>query len=147
MCRLSTILRSISEPPKCDCATCRGMCERIPCWPTQEEAVALISAGLGPKLMVAETPGGIALLCPATPGSEGRSIAWPHPWSQATLPCVFYGPGGCSLHDRGLKPIEGRYAHCRVDVPDDLHEAIAESWDTKGRRLVSMWIRRFGAKE
>ena len=59
--------------------------------------------------------------------------------------CVFHGADGrCSLHDRRLKPAEGRVAHHAMSQPT-LHRDVAQHWDTdEGRRVVRDWCATHG---
>jgi len=156
-------LASVNEGPTCSCASCKEMCKR-PCWPTPEEAEALIAAGYGEKLMndywggdsdilapkwdeddADEEPRGqdIHLLCPAELGREGGSASF---WREGG--CTFQNPDGlCLLHDAGLKPLEGRLARCEHDKTDlppvNVHKCVAALWDTaKGRAIVERWCNR-----
>ena len=126
---------------ECSCLVCKSMCLR-PCWPTPEEAELLIELGYGDRLMkdwlkdwwVADE-GNIYVLCPAQRGYEKRQASsWLHP-----VPCTFQTADGlCELHDKKLKPVEGRAACCTDGV--NLHEAIAKLWDNKkAQALVKKW--------
>lgn len=135
----------------CSCRVCKDMCNRA-CWPTPDEAAALIDAGYIDKLMLDVWVGGFDgdykdcyIVCPATPGHAGG-------WAPGLGPdasfadffgyglqngCVMQTSKGlCSLHDKGLKPIEGRVAHHGKDSVN-LHEAVARTWNNdKGRAVV-----------
>ena len=128
----------------CDCETCRGMCERRPCWPTPEEAQAIIANGLGAQLMRdywfgdGYDGGDINLLCPAGVGYEGTMAPfWPD-----GLRCVFLtGEGRCKLHGTGYKPMEGRLALCGGRTPADLHFKVATLWNNRASQLlVANWL-------
>lgn len=131
------------DVPACMCASCREACRR-PCWPTTAEAAALIDAGLGGRLMLDfwaaddEHPAGIKLLCPACPGHEGDTAPFA-PFGGCTFQAV--GTGLCELHDRGLKPAEGRKTGCgKVKKSTSLHRIIAETWATpEGAAVVERW--------
>lgn len=143
-------MKQITNP--CTCKTCKDMCQR-PCWPTPEEAQELINAGYGSKLMLdywsrceydEETDTyltNIEILSPALYGYAGRSAPW---WP--TGKCSLQDDDGlCELHDKDLKPIEGRLCSCdeSVDV-GKLHEDIAMMWDTEeARKIVDCWRREF----
>lgn len=129
----------------CSCERCRRMCEERPCWPTPAEAIALLDAGRGSSLMLDywsggfpspedEFPDSVDILGPAIVGCEGRGAPF---WPGGR--CTFLSQQGlCSLHDRGLKPAEGRKAgHV---TPDGLHKAVARTWDSDlGRAAVARW--------
>ena len=142
-----TISRFKPSAP-CSCKTCKGMCKRA-CWPTPQEAARLLDAGYANKLMLDAWIGGFDndhkdcyLVCPATPGFGGRwapGLGDDFDWFGAGLRggCVMHGSDGlCELHDKGLKPFEGRVAHHSKDVPR-LHEAVARTWySNEGRAVV-----------
>lgn len=129
----------------CQCEACKNLCRQRPCWPTLEEAQALIDAGLGERLMcdywVAEIKD-IEILSPAIIGYESCAAPfWPFGR------CTFLTDKGlCELHDLKLKPLEGRVFSCQND-PEDLHGAIAKMWDCReGKRIVSKWRTMFSEK-
>lgn len=125
---------------ECQCETCQGFCHR-PCWPTPAEAEALLAAGLADRLMLDwwEDDPPIYILCGALPGSEGQ-MAPTMPLSEHY--CTFYRDGLCTLHDRGLKPLEGRisfhgYDHERAK---HIHRQMAHLWNSdEGRAAVERW--------
>lgn len=122
------------KPATCSCGDCRSMCEHSTCLPTPDEARALIRAGHGARLATyafAPDPSKLRFVGPAVRGSEGgRGLA--HTRGGA---CTFYADGKCSLHDAGLKPLEGRLAlHDRPWLPVRMH--VAATW--KGRQFDSV---------
>ena len=129
----------------CGCHTCINMCEQRPCWPTAEEGQTLIKAGYGPRLMldywvggIDETECDIQMTAPAIVGFEGRTAPfWP------TGRCTFLKDGLCELHDKGLKPLEGRVASCKDESSSTLVRLhIVRTWNTDlGRSIVNNWKR------
>lgn len=125
----------------CSCQKCVSMCKDRPCWPTPEEAERLIENGFADKLMLDWWCGGgegdtdIYLLGPAIEGHEGqRAPYWP--WGRCNL---LTKDGLCSLHDKGLKPLEGRAASCKTNKPK-LHGFVAMTWNCDlGRAVVAKW--------
>lgn len=126
------------EPTVCDCEVCRRFCKHRPCWPTPEEALAIMAAGYGNRLMLDYWVGSpnTELVCPAIVGHEGTDApSWPK--GQCNMQD---DDGLCVLHDAGLKPIEGRIAHHSTGWPENGHEETAMLWDTKeGRTVVERW--------
>ena len=132
----------------CSCETCADACLMRPCWATPEEVEALLEAGYGDRLWVdywadAEN---IYLLSPAGSGYEGgHAPSWPEG------SCTFLTDDGlCELHDKGLKPSEGRKTGHQSD-PDvrkvNIHKLIADTWDTpEGRALIERVIDRYDAE-
>lgn len=126
----------------CSCRDCVKMCEDRPCWPIPEEAEKLINAGYADKLMLDYWVGGgpndedIHILGPATVGREGRHAPF-IPYGRCTL---LTDKGLCPLHDKGLKPFEGRMATCKEQDGIELHEYTAMTWNSnKGREVVARW--------
>lgn len=121
------------------------MC-RHPCWPTPDEAKAIIGVGLGDKLMVdywinIDRPD-TDILCPAVPGYEGRGAPSWREFSDKDSRCVFQSADGlCELHDMGLKPIEGRLSlGCKSTYHEVTHEYMFRMWDNEdAQELVSEW--------
>ena len=157
--RARELLASVKEPAACSCDSCKEMCKR-PCWPTPEEAEAIIAAGFAGKLMYNYWVGGselkvydfdgedheplhgdIGLLCPAEPGREGGNASF--------LPyggCVLQNDAGlCVLHDLKLKPTEGRLASClhakhQPDNKVNVHKCVAATWDTpRAQAIIARW--------
>lgn len=124
----------------CACSKCVKMCEERPCWPTPDEAKAIIDAGLGNRLMsdwwADSTTGDIHIISPAISGYEGKGAPfWP------TGRCTFLTQDNkCELHDIGLKPIEGRVADCKIEFTENVHELVAKTWDNnEAQQVVQNW--------
>lgn len=126
----------------CSCKKCAAMCERTPCWPTPDEAQALIAAGFGDRLMTDwwyASPRNVRMLVPATVGHEGTLA----PRVSRLLgenkgPCSFLtADKKCELHSLGLKPLEGRVAihatsYRDFEVQDEISDAVRE-------HIVGLW--------
>lgn len=122
---------------ECSCQQCKDMC-KLPCWPTPEEADRLIENGYADKMMLdywVRQGGDILLICPAEKGSEKGDASY-----LRNNGCVMQDEKGlCKLHDNGLKPIEGRVTSSHSPM-DDLHEAVAFSWDNDfGKSIIEKW--------
>ena len=138
------------KEPHCDCDKCKGMCKR-PCWPTPKEAKKLIDSGYAKRLMLdywAAEPN-IYIVCPALKGYEGKETPY---WPSGEKGCTFQDSKGlCEIHDKKLKPIEGRVAH-HSEIGNgsglDLHKAVAKLWNSKeGRDIVLLWKQKVWRKE
>ena len=134
-------------PTECSCDRCRFMCY-APCCPTPDDVIALIDAGYAKRLMLDDWPGEFNLIKPAMKGSEGEKA----PWEVKTLRgCTFWTEdGSCELHDKGLKPFQGKLAH--HDHTDEEVEWIAqrikEAWESdKGEEVSALWKRTVKYKE
>lgn len=126
----------------CACKQCQDMCRNRVCWPTPEEAKALIDAGYGARLMMdywVSDPD-INILCPAISGYESQQAPW-----TPTGRCTFFTDEGlCEINH--LKPLEGKKA--RHDLYENnkdmaqLHGAVASLW-MGSSGLVDDWATQF----
>lgn len=92
---------------ECSCEKCRNMC-RTPCIGTPEDIEKLIAAGYGNRLEI--TFWGVGVLA----GVTDKIIKMIAPRQERNGWCTFRRPDGlCELHDKGLKPTEGRLASCK----------------------------------
>lgn len=123
----------------CSCEKCVNMCKYTrPCWGTPEEFERIIDAGYGRKLMLdwwIASPN-IYFLSGAIIGYEGQR-APPIPMGQ----CAFLDKNNrCELHDKGLKPTEGRVVIHDQGYDDELHCLFPRTWKTKaGMSLIKRW--------
>ena len=110
------------EPVSCRCASCRNQCKRAPCLGTPQDICALLEAGYKDKLVVTAWCVGMAV----------GKLPFPIPMVQ-----VMQTPDGqdglCGLHDRGLKPTEGRLSHHTLteesfDFSKSLAWNVAREW-------------------
>lgn len=130
----------ISES-QCDCNKCSLMCH-APCCGTPDDMKALIQAGLGPRLMHDDLPGGADMIKPALKGYEGKKSPWN---TFSFMGCTFWKKGKCELHDLGLKPLQGKLSHHTLteDENRELGEFVNESWETLEEKefddLIETW--------
>lgn len=139
----------------CKCKKCVKACETRPCWGTPEDAQKLIDAGYADRLMddywVAEIgKPNIHLLCPAVEGYEGGPAPEPASFMDALFAHNMFGTctfltmyGECELHDKKLKPLEGRRAWLCKEPRDkayERHRRCAMKWDNEeAQALVKRW--------
>ncbi len=98
------IRRTGKKPISCKCKQCQQQCRTCPCLGTPADIERLIDAGYSEQL--AETDWCVGKLVGAIP--------YPIPMVQAIQTdtgCIFFHDGLCELHDKGLKPTEGRLSH------------------------------------
>jgi Fe-S-cluster containining protein len=130
---------------ECSCQKCQGGCKWRPCWGTPEEIQKLIDLGYIDRLMndwwvgnFTENnddvyPYDVQIIAPAIVGREGD-------YAPSFIPfgaCAFLTPEGlCEIHV--CKPAEGRKRKgCdKTELPFNLHEYIARTWDTEEGRTV-----------
>lgn len=98
------IRRTGRKPSACKCEVCRNQC-RTPCLGTPDDILRLIEAGHQDKLAVTYWCVGMFLGRLNYPIVMVQVVTTDKGW------CVFYHDGLCELHDKGLKPTEGRLSH------------------------------------
>ncbi len=127
-----TVLQRIERlskchPSECSCSRCQKMCQ-VPCLGTPEDIERLVDAGYTDRLrptdwlvgaLVGITDGPVSMI---QPGTEN---GW----------CTFYHNGLCELHDKGLKPTEGRLTrhddlltHGKVPLKNNVTFLVAKEW-------------------
>lgn len=111
--------KSGRKPTYCSCEKCKSQC-RTPCLGTPEDINRLIEAGYNDRLAVTEWLVGMLL------GVIDRPVLMiqakvEHGW------CTFYHDGKCELHDKGLKPTEGRLSHHSIRI-DNYNPKKGLSW-------------------
>lgn len=108
--QLHRIIRKTGRKPcECKCSLCKQQCH-TPCLGTPQDIEKLIDAGYTDKL--APTLWGAGMMMGV--------INIPVPMVQAIKDeeyCIFFHNGLCELHDKKLKPTEGRLSHhsTRID--------------------------------
>lgn len=133
---MSVHLDTIPDSPPCSCRECVRACEDRPGWATPAEAAALLDAGHFADLMLDYWSGGfgedgvdVDMVAPAIVGCGGGRTPW---WPRGR--CALLDGAKCRVHATS-KPAECRKAG--HGTPDDLHEAVARTWDTdEGRAVV-----------
>lgn len=142
-------VRSRKITNACSCDTCQSMC-KTPCWPTPAEAKRLIDAGYGPRLRcdywVGGGPGGADVLVLSGALDERLGDIKPGWPTEDGLECNFKVNGLCELHDKGLKPWEGRIAHHGRNGKGDREKIVAMWNNTEAQKLASDWIAEHGRK-
>jgi len=108
----------IRKETECSCDICKSMCKKCPCMGTPADIQKIIDAGLKEKLILNFWP-------------DPKNESMPLPSVAPILTkkgCIFHDQRGlCELHDRGLKPTEGKLAiHNLLD--DGLRRAVAYTW-------------------
>lgn len=94
------------KPVSCSCNTCKSMCKEGPCLGTPLDIVAIIEAGYADKLCLTEVRSLIPFGIPAHETIQPR-------YDKQKKACAFFTDEGlCELHDKGLKPTEGKLAGC-----------------------------------
>ena len=119
--------QSESHPTACSCSQCQRMC-RIPCIGTPEDIERLVDAGYTDRLAPTEW------LVGKLAGLIDRPIYMIQPEQRGGW-CTFFHNGLCELHDKGLKPTEGKLSHHAdqithkgQDLSDNMTWLVAKEW-------------------
>ncbi len=120
------IKKSGRKPTECRCERCRAQCH-TPCLGTPEDITKLINAGYQGRLSPTLWAVGMLL------GLTERPIKMIQANVEANGWCTFYHDGLCELHDKGLKPTEGRLSHHSVKIDNfvpkkSLSWLVAKEW-------------------
>ena len=118
--------KSGRKPTVCNCERCKAQCH-TPCLGTPEDINKLIEAGYQDRLAPTLWAAGMIM------GLIDHPIKMLQPKQEDNGWCTFYNDGLCELHDKGLKPTEGRLSHhsIRIDniVPQkSLSWLVAKEW-------------------
>ncbi len=100
------------EPIECSCNKCKKMCTVAPCIGTPLDMLAIAEAGYANRIRYT---------------SQGSWTKYGFPMYEIVMPeflvegnktrCTFLTEEGlCELHEKGLKPIEGKLANCTAEV-------------------------------
>ena len=103
----------------CQCDICIGMC-KTPCLPTPQQAIKLMDLGMTRRLKIVNW---------MDPNNCGRTVETIRPRVEAGR-CTFLNDGRCTLHNRGLKPLEGKLALHSISrsMANEIHDDIARVW-------------------
>lgn len=102
--------KSGRKPSACSCESCKNQC-RTPCIGTPEDIERLIEAGYTDRLAPTLWAAGIVM------GVTDKVIRMVQPKREDNGWCTFRTPEWlCELHDKGLKPTEGRLSHHSLSI-------------------------------
>lgn len=93
------------EPSECSCKLCQSQCMSAPCLGTPADMERIIDAGYGAFLEPTIWGAGKLL------GVTDKDIQMYSQNFDEKDGCIFLEEGKCILHDKGLKPTEGRLSH------------------------------------
>jgi len=115
----------------CSCEKCKQMCAHSVCIPTPEEARELMRRGYVNRMSQYTFMDGESYLAPSPAGLEGAHLSHTNMGA-----CTFFKDGLCELHDKGLKPLEGRLANHDLQwQPIRFH--VISQWRGKAFQSVS----------
>ncbi len=128
-------------PVSCDCPRCRRQC-LTPCLGTPEDIRRLVEAGYEKDLRFTFWAVGMLV------GRVAFPILMVQP-QQTVHGCVFWRDGLCSLHDKGLKPTEGRLSYHtiteeNIDFEKSLSWNVAREWiNAENISLIAKLLKHF----
>ncbi len=112
--------KSGRKPMACMCAKCQSQCH-IPCLGTPEDILKLIEAGYADRLAPTEWAAGMIM------GVCDQPVYMLQARQEDNGYCTFFHNGLCELHDKGLKPTEGRLSHHSIKI-DNFNPRKSLSW-------------------
>lgn len=115
------------KPVQCKCQLCKMQCH-TPCLGTPEDIERIIDAGYSDKLAATYWVAGMVM----------RVIDFPVPMIQPVDGedyCAFFQNGLCELHDKGLKPTEGRLSHHSISL-DNFKPSKSIAWNVAKEWLI-----------
>jgi len=125
--QLQRIIRKTGRKPiQCKCCQCQQQCH-IPCLATPQDILKLIKAGYADRLAWTDWYAGMLI------GVTDHPVGM----VQATTVgdwCTFFHDGLCELHDKGLKPTEGRLSHHSMKIDNWIPKKsiswnVAKEWE------------------
>ena len=124
------------KPVECKCQLCKMQCAKAPCIGTPADIEAIIKAGYGDRIVDASWAAGIMFGC-----MEVIDIFMPEQLPNGA--CAFFKDGLCELHDKGLKPIEGRLSFHTATIVNRYQDSIsyntAKTWtDEEFKRIEKL---------
>ena len=124
------------KPVECRCKLCQAQCRATSCLGTPQDILKIVKAGYADRIVVSEWAAGIIM------GVTKKTIYMFQPRFTEEEGCTFFHDGLCELHDKGLKPTEGRLSHHtqRIDnfvKSKSISWNVAQEWmEPRNRKVV-----------
>ena len=139
---LQRVMRASGRVPiQCMCSQCKNQC-RTPCLGTPEDIERIIDAGYADRLALTQWAAGIFI------GVINVPVPMIQPVARKEY-CAFLENGLCILHDKGLKPTEGRLSHHTIKK-DNFNPAMSIAWNVtkewlmpENREVISRILKKF----
>lgn len=114
------------KPVECKCEKCKSQCVISPCLGTPEDIEKIIDAGYKERIFPTDWAAGLVM-------KVTNDIVEMYQPEHKETGCTFFKNGLCELHDKGLKPTEGRLSHHshKIDnfvVKKSLSWNVAKEW-------------------
>lgn len=125
---LQRVMRASGRVPvQCSCSICKQQCN-TPCLGTPDDIEKIIDAGYSDRLALTQWAAGMLLgvttsIIPMIQPVVGKEY------------CAFFENGLCILHDKGLKPTEGRLSHHTVKK-DNFNPFMSIAWNVAKEWLM-----------
>lgn len=124
---LQRIMRKTGRAPiQCKCNQCKNQCH-TPCLGTPEDIEKIIDAGYSDRLVLTQWAAGILMGVINVPVPMIQPVA-------GNEYCAFFENGLCILHDKDLKPTEGRLSHHTIKK-DNFKPSMSIAWN-----VAKEWI-------
>lgn len=122
------IRRTGRRPTQCKCKECKQQCH-TPCLGTPQDILKLVKAGYAERLALTDWFAGMMMGC-TDHGITMIQAKGENGW------CTFYHDGLCELHDKGLKPTEGKLSHHTIKLDNwtrkkSISWNVAKEWENK----------------
>ena len=142
---LQRVMRASGRVPvQCSCSICKQQCH-TPCLGTPDDIERIIDAGYADRLELTNLSTGIFL------GVINDSVPMIQPVAGKEF-CAFFENGLCILHDKNLKPTEGRLSHHTVRK-DNFNPVMSLAWNvakewmmTDNMEVISRVLNKFQNK-
>ena len=120
------IRRTGRKPIQCKCKLCQQQCHTN-CLGTPQDILRLIKAGYADRLAPTEWWAGMVMGCTDHP------VVMVQPTNDGEW-CTFFHDGLCELHNKGLKPTEGKLSHHSMKVDNwtprkSISWNVAKEWE------------------
>lgn len=109
------------KPSECNCEKCKSQCH-TPCLGTPEDILKLAENGYADRLALTMWGAGILM------GVTNEVIPMIQAIKEENGWCTFYHDGKCELHEKGLKPTEGRLSHHSIRIDKNWDPRKSISW-------------------
>ena len=141
------MLRTGRQPSECHCRRCQQQCI-TPCLGTPDDILRLMDAGYMDRLCITDWAAGVLM------GVTRHLLTFIQAdmltdEKEKRTRCTFFHDGRCELHEKGLKPTEGKLSHHSIRIDNfragrSLSWAVAQEWlEPENREKVLEVFRRY----
>lgn len=135
--QLEKIIRKTGRKPvSCKCEQCKSQCRTNPCLGTPEDIIRLIEAGYADRLAATTWLAGMKM------GACDHPIEMIQPlYDNEKKACTFFTNGLCELHDKGLKPTEGKLSSHLIQEDNfnpkkSIAYNVAKTWEERSVDII-----------